>query len=104
MRTWADAVTIADVAGRVDRGAAGAAPARACGPDAELRAWALNQTAHAQNRPLWERLESLGIESGRLGVRARRAAPIRAQNAVPRDGRKPGLGRLTRGDVPAAKP
>jgi hypothetical protein len=36
-------------------------------PDAELRAWALNQTAHAQNRPLWERLESLGIESGRLG-------------------------------------
>jgi glycosyltransferase involved in cell wall biosynthesis len=36
-------------------------------PDAELREWALSQTAHAQNRPLWERLEALGVESGRLG-------------------------------------
>ena len=36
-------------------------------PDVELREWALAQTAHAQNRPLWERLEALGIESGRLG-------------------------------------
>jgi glycosyltransferase involved in cell wall biosynthesis len=36
-------------------------------PDAELREWALSQTAHAQNRPLWERLEALGIASGRLG-------------------------------------
>jgi xylulokinase len=36
-------------------------------PDAELREWALEQSAHAQNRPLWERIEALGIESGRLG-------------------------------------
>jgi hypothetical protein len=36
-------------------------------PDAELREWALAQTAHAQNLPLWERMERLGIESGRLG-------------------------------------
>jgi glycosyltransferase involved in cell wall biosynthesis len=36
-------------------------------PDAELREWALSQTARAQNRPLWERLEALGVESGRLG-------------------------------------
>jgi hypothetical protein len=36
-------------------------------PDVELREWALSQTAHAQNRPLWERLEALGVESGRLG-------------------------------------
>ena len=32
-----------------------------------LREWALSQTAYEQNKPLWERLESLGIESGRLG-------------------------------------
>ena len=36
-------------------------------PDLELREWALAQTAHEQNRPLWERLEALGVESGRLG-------------------------------------
>ena len=36
-------------------------------PDAELRAWALEQTARRQNRPLWERLEALGVQSGRLG-------------------------------------
>ena len=36
-------------------------------PDTELREWALAQTAHEQNRPLWERMEALGIESGRLG-------------------------------------
>jgi hypothetical protein len=35
--------------------------------DLELREWALSQTARAQNQPLWERMESLGIESGRLG-------------------------------------
>jgi len=34
-------------------------------PDLELRAWALAQTAPAQNEPLWERLEGLGI--GRPG-------------------------------------
>jgi glycosyltransferase involved in cell wall biosynthesis len=36
-------------------------------PDAELREWALSQTARVQNRPLWERLEALGVETGRLG-------------------------------------
>ena len=36
-------------------------------PDLELREWALSQTARAQNQPLWERMEALGIESGRLG-------------------------------------
>jgi hypothetical protein len=36
-------------------------------PDPELREWALSQTAREQNRPLWERMETLGIESGRLG-------------------------------------
>jgi hypothetical protein len=40
-------------------------------PDAELREWALSQTAHSQNRPLWERLETLGVESGRLGSERR---------------------------------
>ena len=36
-------------------------------PDMELRDWAFAQTAQAQNKPLFERLEALGIESGRLG-------------------------------------
>jgi hypothetical protein len=30
-------------------------------PDAELRAWALEQTAERVNAPLWERLRALGI-------------------------------------------
>ena len=66
LRTWARAVTVADgpdawiAALRAHSGAR-------VRPDAELREWALAQTARAQNRPLWERLEELGIESGRLG-------------------------------------
>ncbi len=36
-------------------------------PDTELREWALDQRARRVNRPLFERLEALGIESGRLG-------------------------------------
>jgi hypothetical protein len=66
VRTWERAVTIADgpeawiAALRIHAGAR-------TRPDAELREWALAQTARAQNRPLWERLEALGIESGRLG-------------------------------------
>jgi hypothetical protein len=63
-RTWARAVTVADDA------AGFAAALRACAgarlhPDADLRAWALAQTARAQNAPLWERLAVLGIEAGR---------------------------------------
>jgi len=34
---------------------------RRTAPDLELRAWALEQTAVAQNAPLWERLEALGV-------------------------------------------
>jgi hypothetical protein len=60
VRTWARAVTAADDA------AAFAAALRAHGgarmaPDAELRAWALAQTARSQNAPVWERLRALGI-------------------------------------------
>jgi len=36
-------------------------------PDEELRAWALEQRARTVNRPLFERMEALGVESGRLG-------------------------------------
>jgi hypothetical protein len=66
VRTWANAVTIADGAQEWIAALRASAGARVR-PDLELRAWALAQTAHAQNRPLWERLEALGIESGRLG-------------------------------------
>jgi hypothetical protein len=30
-------------------------------PDAQLRAWALEQTAERVNAPLWERLRALGL-------------------------------------------
>ena len=36
-------------------------------PDPELREWALAQRARSVNRPLFERLEALGVETDRLG-------------------------------------
>jgi hypothetical protein len=66
VRTWERAVTIADGPQEWITALRASAGARTR-PDLELREWALAQTAHEQNRPLWERLEELGIESGRLG-------------------------------------
>jgi hypothetical protein len=66
VRTWERAVTIADGPQEWIAALRASAGARTR-PDHELREWALAQTAHEQNRPLWERLEALGIESGRLG-------------------------------------
>jgi hypothetical protein len=66
VRTWERAVTFADGADAWIEALRASAGARAR-PDAELRAWALARTAHHHNRPLWERMESLGIASGRLG-------------------------------------
>src|SRR3954470_15714323 len=66
VRTWERAVTVArSVDGWIAalRNSAGARTR----PDQELRDWAFAQSAHAQNKPLFERLEALGIESGRLG-------------------------------------
>jgi hypothetical protein len=37
---------------------------RRTSPDLALREWALAQTATAQNGPLWDRLEDLGIVRG----------------------------------------
>ena len=70
MRTWDRAVTIADGPEAWITALRASAGVRTR-PDLELREWALAQTAYAQNRPLWERLEALGIESGRLGSRTR---------------------------------
>ena len=97
-------MTIADGAGRVDRGAARAARARARARTSSCASGRCAQTAHAQNRPLWERLEALGIESGRLGLRARQQRRYALRTPCRATGAKPGLGRLTRGDVPAANP
>jgi hypothetical protein len=65
VRTWDRAVTVADGPEAWIAALRGVARGRV--GDAALREWALAQTARAQNRPLWERLEALGIESGRLG-------------------------------------
>lgn len=66
VRTWANAVTTAETPEEWIAALRAHAGARVK-PDAELREWAFAQTAHAQNGPLWDRIEALGIESGRLG-------------------------------------
>jgi hypothetical protein len=66
VRTWQHAVTVADGPDAWVAALRESAGARVR-PDLELRQWALGQTAHTVNRPLWERMEALGIESGRLG-------------------------------------
>jgi hypothetical protein len=66
VRTWANAVTTAETPEQWIAALRASAGARTH-PDAELREWALAQTAHSQNIPVWERMEALGIESGRLG-------------------------------------
>jgi glycosyltransferase involved in cell wall biosynthesis len=66
VRVWDRAVTRAtDPAGWVEaiRAAAGARTH----PDLELREWALAQTARRTNAPLFERMEELGVATGRLG-------------------------------------
>jgi hypothetical protein len=66
VRTWDRAVTIASSPEEWIAALRGQAGVRTS-PDLELREWAFAQTARAQNKPVWERMESLGIESGRLG-------------------------------------
>jgi hypothetical protein len=63
VRTWGHAVTCcgdADAWAAALRAAAGAREE----PDAELRAWALQQTPWSVNRPLWERLRAVGVDTG----------------------------------------
>lgn len=60
-RTWSDAVTFADGPEAFAAALRSFAGARVH-PDEELRAWALAQTARAQNDPLWERLDELGVD------------------------------------------
>ena len=89
VRTWEHAVTFADGPRGVDRGAARERRTRVR-PDLELREWALSQTAHEQNRPLWERLEALGIESGRLGSERVSIVGTRPEARAGRAARSPG--------------
>jgi hypothetical protein len=70
VRTWARAVTVASSAEEWVDALRSQAGVRVR-PDMALREWALAQTAHAQNAPLFERMEALGIESGRLGSERR---------------------------------
>jgi hypothetical protein len=60
VRTWERAVTFADGHEAFVAALRASAGARVA-PDAELRDWALAQTARTQNAPLWERLRALGI-------------------------------------------
>ena len=103
VRTWDRAVTIAASPEEWMAALRSQAGARTR-PDLELRAWALAQTAHAQNRPLWERMEALGIESGRLGSERRQQRLNALRRPCRASGVKPSPGRLTVGEVPAAKP
>jgi hypothetical protein len=60
VRTWSRAVTTAADADAFAAALTEHAGARTS-PDLALREWALEQTATAQNAPLWERLRALGI-------------------------------------------
>ncbi len=60
VRTWERAVVTAADADAFAEALRAHAGAR-LRPDAELRAWALEQTAERVNAPLWERLRVLGI-------------------------------------------
>ena len=66
MRTWENLITVAEGPEEWIAALRAQAGTRSR-PDVDLREWALRQTAHEVNRPLWERIEALGIESGRLG-------------------------------------
>jgi hypothetical protein len=58
--TWARAVDVADGPEAFAAALRAHAGARSQ-PDAQLREWALAQTARSQNAPVWERLRALGI-------------------------------------------
>jgi len=88
VRTWERAVTIADGPDAWIAAVRASAGTRT-NPDLELRAWALEQTARAQNRPLWERLEALGIESGRLGSERVSSVDTRSAHRAARSARSP---------------
>lgn len=60
VKTWDRAVQVAGDPGEFASLLAAHAGDRAH-PDAQLREWALAQTARHQNRPLWDRLEELSI-------------------------------------------
>jgi hypothetical protein len=60
VRTWSNAVTTTRDAAEFAQALLDQAGRRTA-PDLELREWALDQTAHDQNAPLWARLRSLGI-------------------------------------------
>jgi hypothetical protein len=60
VRTWARAVDVADGPEAFAAALRAHAGAR-MRPDAQLREWALAQTARSQNEPVWARLRALGI-------------------------------------------
>jgi hypothetical protein len=62
VRTWANAVTIAEGPEAFADALLAHAGARTR-PDDELREWALAQTARAQNEPLWQRLAEIGVDT-----------------------------------------
>jgi hypothetical protein len=62
VRTWANAVTVADGHAAFADALLAHAGARTR-PDDELREWALAQTARAQNEPLWQRLAEIGVDT-----------------------------------------
>jgi hypothetical protein len=62
VRTWADAVTVADGPEAFAEALLAHAGARVA-PDEELRDWALAQTARAQDDPLWQRLAQVGVDT-----------------------------------------
>jgi hypothetical protein len=62
VRTWGEAVTVAESPAAFADALLAQAGTR-MRPDDELRAWALAQTARAQDEPLWQRLAEVGVDT-----------------------------------------
>jgi len=63
VRTWAEVVDVAD-GPQAFAAALRAQAGTRTRPHAEVRRWALAQTARAQNAPLRRRLQEVGIDAG----------------------------------------
>ena len=93
VHTWERAVTTAADADAFAAALLDQAGARVR-PDLELRAWALEQTARAQNEPLWEALAERGRRRARLALAP--APPVGGEAPAARDPAKAGRGAVRR--------
>ena len=104
VRTWERAVMVAADADAFAAALRSQAGARTR-PDAELRAWALAQTADEQNGRCGSGWRRSASRRGRLGRERLSRDRTQAQKAaLAAAGAKPGSGTLVAGEAPSANP